>query len=127
MQKTSCLELEGSMSMHVVVFRPNEKLILRREYLCDCNECLALDFEKCTKNEDATGNLNDEKFHDYAEKCELDEGDGASQSMLYEFIDIPSTVAVLSCHTSEPVDLIRVAEKRDCQIQNRGSLWAYYP
>ena len=41
----------------------------------------------------------------------LDEDDGASQSMLYELIDTPSTVAVLSCYTSEPVFLIRVVEK----------------
>ena len=97
--------------MHLVVFRPNEKVILRREYLCDCSECLALDFEKCTKNEDATCNLNDEEFSNDAEECEFDEDDGASQSMLYEFIDTPLTVAVLSCHASEPVYLIRVVEK----------------
>ena len=42
----------------------------------------------------------------------LDEDDGASQSMLYELSDTPSTVAVLSCYTSEPVYLIRVVEKR---------------
>ena len=41
----------------------------------------------------------------------LDEDDGASQSMLYELIDTPSTVAVLSCYTSEPVYLIKVVEK----------------
>ena len=99
------------MSMHLVVFRPNEIVILRREYFCDRNECLALDIEKCTKNEDTTCNLNDEEFYDNAEECELDEDDGASQSMLYEFIDTPSTVAVLSCHASEPVYLIRVVEK----------------
>ena len=67
--------------------------------------------KKCTKNKEATCNLNDEEFYDDAEECELDEDDGASQSMLYGFIDKPSTVAVLSCHASEPVYLIRVVEK----------------
>ena len=103
MRKLSGLELKGCMSMYLVVFRPNEKVILRREYLCDCNGCLALDFEKCTKNENATCNLNDEEFYDDAEECEPNEEDDASQSMLYEFIDTPSTVAVLSCHASELV------------------------
>ena len=46
MLKMSGLELKGCMSMHLIVFRPNEKVILQREYLCDCNVCLALDFEK---------------------------------------------------------------------------------
>ena len=101
MLKMSGLELKECMSMHLVVFRPNEKGILRREYLCDCNECLALDFEKCTKNKEVTCNLNDEEFYDDAEECERDEDDGASQSMLYEFIDTLSTVAALSCHASE--------------------------
>ena len=86
MRKISRLELKGCMSMHLVVFRPNEKVILRRKYLFDCNRCMALDFEKCTKNENATCNINDEEFYDDAEECELDEEDGASQSMLYEFI-----------------------------------------
>ena len=61
MRKISGLELKGCMSTRLVVFKPNEKTILRREYLCDCNECLAPDFEKCTKNEDATCHRNGEE------------------------------------------------------------------
>ena len=33
------------------------------------------------------------------------------RAMLYEFIDTPSTVAVLSCHASQPVYLIRIVDK----------------
>ena len=111
MRKISGLELKGCMSMRLVVFKPNEKTTLRREYLCDCNECLALDFAKCTKNEDATCHRNGEEVYEDTEECVLDEDDGASQSMLYELIDTPSTVAVLSCSTSEPIYIIRVVEK----------------
>ena len=79
MRKISGLESKGCVSMHLVVFRSKEKVIVRREYVCDCNGYLAVDFEKFTKNEDAACNLNDEEFYDEAEECELDGDDGASQ------------------------------------------------
>ena len=44
--------------------------------------------------------------------------------MLYEFIDTPSTVAVLPCDASEPVYLIRVVEKgiAKCKIEDRHTI-----
>ena len=41
----------GCNAMHFFVHEPNSKTVLRREYLCDCQSCLNLDFGSCEESE----------------------------------------------------------------------------
>ena len=111
-KKRKGFEIKGCMSKHLLVFKPNCMTITAREYLCNCDQCLALYFDNCSKNEveqpQLDSNILSEEINN---DCYLDEDDSASLSMKYEFIETPTAVAILSCHTSEPIYLIRIIEK----------------
>ena len=40
------LRITGCMRMHLILFSPNKEITLK-EYLCDCNECINLNFDDC--------------------------------------------------------------------------------
>ena len=41
------IEIKGCMKQHLFVYKPNSTEIMCREYLCDCFECLQLNFDSC--------------------------------------------------------------------------------
>ena len=43
------LPIAGCMKPHLFDYKPESKRILCKEFLCDCLQCLQLDFEKCMK------------------------------------------------------------------------------
>ena len=79
-----------------------------REYLCDCEECLCLNFFSCVKN---TSKLMENKNNDTSdsESCLRDEENGPTNA--FEFATIPWFVAVMSCIISEPICFIKIVQK----------------
>ena len=79
-----------------------------REYLCDCEEGICLNFLCCVKN---TSKFIENKNNDTddSDDCLLDEENYPTK--IYELATIPSFVAVISCNTSEPIYFIKIIEK----------------
>ena len=112
------------MKKHLFVFEPNCTEVLVREYLCDCEQYLDLNFEECCKEEHQhQSDLND--LDDDDNDCHLDEDIPGSQSLLYEFVETPSTVAVLSSSISDPLYLITVFEKGIAEQQQLNDLYGH--
>ena len=79
-----------------------------REYLCDFEECLCLNFLSCIKNTSKfIKNKNNDT--DNSEDCLLNEVDDPAK--IFKFVTIPSSVAVTSCNTSEPIYFIKIVVK----------------
>ena len=81
----------------------SSKDFIMREYLCNCEECLCLNFLSCVKNtskfkENKTKDTND------SENCMLDEENNFTK--VFESVTITLFVAVISCNTSEPIYFI---------------------
>ena len=41
------IEKRGCMKQHLFIYKPNSTEIMCRRYLCDCFECLQLNFDNC--------------------------------------------------------------------------------
>ena len=95
--------------MHLFDYRPNNKTVFCREFLCDCVSCLDFDFDQCLKENDNVQIIQDEEevdesyFLDYEN---IDEG-----MKVYEFVEIPSYVALIAYNKIEPIYIIQVTEK----------------
>ena len=71
--------------------------VLMRQYLCDCEQCLALNFDIC--NDDNLLEKNDQPLHPIDneddvlldDECVMDEdyGDFDKVSQFYDFIELP--------------------------------------
>ena len=76
-----------------------------REYLCDCEECLCLNFLSCVKN---TSKIIENKNNDTddLEDCLLVE-----ENYPIKVYETYSFVAVISCNSSEPIYFIKIVEQ----------------
>ena len=101
--------IKGCTRMHLFDYRPNNKTVFCREFLCDCVRCLDFDFDQCLKENDNVQIIQDEEevdesyFLDYEN---IDEG-----MKIYEFVEIPSYVALIAYNKIEPIYIIQVTEK----------------
>ena len=75
-------------------FQPNPKskaVLITEEYLCDCKDCLELNFEKCIQQQRTESRPNE------------GEEDEEENTKVYEFVSVPSYVALVSDDVNEPV------------------------
>ena len=104
---------KGCMFQHIFEYVPNSKTVYNSEYLCECEECINLNFSSCLKEaielDETVEQVNLESNTGIEEKndWELDE-DTDQANCIYEFTAIPSVVAV---SLNEPVHIIKVTEK----------------
>ena len=93
------LPIKSYIAGHLFVYLPNKDIVMQ-EYLCDCEECLCLNFLSCIKNTSKfIKNTNNDP--DHSEDCLLDEENDPTK--IFQFVTIPSSVAVISCNTSKPI------------------------
>ena len=94
------IAVNGCMVGHLLIYEQNSKNILIREYRCDCKNCLLLEFQNCF-------NISESESNDNVE-CEEnawfgdDESNENNYSQVFEFLDVPSFVAVISCSSIKP-------------------------
>ena len=100
------IPIKSCMTGHLFVYTPDKDII--REYLCDCEECLYLNFLSYVKNTSKFIRNNNNDTDD-SEDCLLDEENDPTK--IFEFVTIPSFVAVISCNTSEPICFIKIVEE----------------
>ena len=95
MKKRDGVSIAKCMSKHLFVFKPNSPIITSGEYLCDCEECLQLNFDNCVKipglHCDDMEDLETVTLEEDFDECNLDENDNGKQAYMYEFIEPPST------------------------------------
>ena len=94
------------MRMHLILFSPNKEITLK-EYLCDCNECINLNFNDCLL-ENKDGNVA-------LDECEPENGDeldvDVTSNYSFEFIEVPAFVALVSGNENEPLYFVKIEEK----------------
>ena len=107
------LVINGCMVQHMLLFKPNCNGVVAKEYLCDCIMCLALSFDNCENKEDTNENstLEDINSGNNDSEWHCDSEETVDKNHIFEFVDAPSFVAVLSSNLNEPVYFIKVEEK----------------
>ena len=95
------------MAGHLFVYTPYKDVIMQK-YSCDSEECLGLNFLSCVKNTSKfIKNKNNDT--DDSEDCLLGEENDPTKT--FEFVTIPSFVAVIFFNTSEPIYFMKIIEK----------------
>ena len=106
------------MAGHSFVYMPNKDIIME-EYLCDCQECLCLNFVPCIKS---TSKFFEKKSN--SEDCLLDVKNDPTE--IFGFVTTPSFVTVKSRNTSESIYFVKTAEKNVTK-ENLTDLDMKYP
>ena len=87
------LPITGCMKQHLFDYKPGDTKILCREFLCDCLQCLQLEFDKCVK---ISKNNTVAPVDCYEKECELNIDDEDQYLKVFEFVTIQSFVALVS-------------------------------
>ena len=98
------IEIPGCMKKHLMVFTPNTKEVMSKEYFCDCSQCLQLDFDKCLR-----------EFNEIEDTIEHQEIDNPVEiedyEHIFDFVETPSYITLRSGRTLEPLYFVFVGEK----------------
>ena len=95
------------------VYTPHSSNVMMEEFFCDCESCLSFNFEKCTRKEDVAQTLNSVENGD--DSWLQDDENGEKTSQIFEFVEIPSYVALIFDNSSEPVYFVKVEAKGICE------------
>ena len=99
-------KIKDYMKQHMMVFQSSKGVILQ-EYLCECNPCRKFEFDKCEREVEEDQNLDVE-----TEDCYFAEEDNGSQNeQIFDFVDIPSFVTLLTGVNAEPLYFLKVIDK----------------
>ena len=94
---------------HMFVYTPHSSNLMMEEVLCDCKSCLCFNFEKCTKKKEVA------QIHNSVENGDdfwlQDDENGENASKIFEFVEIPSYVALISDNSSEPFYFVKLEAK----------------
>ena len=106
------LKIKPCQKMHLFVYEPGKEKPIVREYLCSCDMCLDMKFEECINNLEAANiNVETEELHDDIEVTE-DEHIDDPKAYLFDFIETPSYVTVLSASSAhESFYLCKIVKK----------------
>ena len=107
-------KIVGCMVKHLFDYKPGVSEIYATEFLCDCDSCLDFRFEVCFRKETPLEEsmLNkSETSNVTTDDCYLDDCNEDRGQHVFEFVSIPSFVAVVSYNSCEPVYIIKVTEK----------------
>ena len=104
------LPIAGCMKQYLFDYKPVSKKILCKEFLCDCLQCLQLDFDKCVKLSAENPVAPVDSIH-HEDEGNLDVGEEDESHKLFEFVAVPSFVALISEDSNEPVYILKVEEK----------------
>ena len=89
------ISIPGCMKKHLMVFTPNTKEVMSKEYFCVCSQCLQLDFDKCIPEfNEIEDTIEDEKIDNPVEIEDYEH--------IFDFVETPSYVTLLSGRTLEP-------------------------
>ena len=99
-------EIEDCMKQHMMVFQSNKDVILK-EYLCECNPCRKFEFDNCEREVEEDQNL-DVEIEDY---YFAEEDNGSQDEQIFDFVDIPSFVTLLTGANAEPLYFLKVIDK----------------
>ena len=94
------IEIKRCMKQCLIVFKPNWTKIVCREYLCDCSHCIDLDFDNCSSSE-----LSDDSDNNAEEEFEEKEYESYGYH-IFDFVEIPSCVTLISGCSIEPLRLL---------------------
>ena len=99
------IEIKGCIKQNLIVFKPNSREIMRREYLCNCSHCIDLDFDNCSKSE-----LSDDADNNAEEEFEEKEYESYGHHIC-NFVEILSCLTLVSERSIEPLHFVLVKEK----------------
>ena len=106
-------KIDGCLNLHLFVYKPFETEVYRKEYLCDCLNCIVLKFEECMEvvNGEDTEAVEEtiEDMDVDLEECGLDEQ--LKSDNVFEFIEPDTYISMASDDYREPLYFAKVIEK----------------
>ena len=94
------IKIKPCQKLHLFVYKPGKEKPIVREYLCSCDMYLDTKYEECiNKLETANLNVETEELDDDIEISE-DEHIDDPKAHLFDFIETPSYVTVLSASSA---------------------------
>ena len=97
-------EIKDCMKQHMV-FQSNKVVILKK-YLSECNPCRKFEFDNCERQVEKDQNL-DVEIEDYY----FAKDNGSQDEQIFDFVDIPSFVTLLTGANAEPLCFFKVIDK----------------
>ena len=94
------------IKQHMMVFQSN-KDVISKEYPCECNPCRKFEFDNCEREVEEDQNL-DVEIEDY---YFAEEDNGSQEEQIFDFVDIPSFVTLLTGANAEPLYFLKVIDK----------------
>ena len=91
------------MKMHLFVYAPGkDKPTVVKEYLCDCDKCLRMEFKECIKNHSSCVDENDIENHsndnvDTNAETKEDAHIDDPKAHIFYFVVVPSFLQLTSC------------------------------
>ena len=79
-----------------------------RQYSCDYGKCLCLNFLSCVKN---TLKFIQNKKNDTNDSADCLQDKENDPIKIFEFVTIPSFVAVITCNTAEAIYFVKIVDK----------------
>ena len=101
------------MKQHLFVYRKGKEVLLQ-EYLCNCGDCLELNFDSCSKTSKADVIETDEEMEIFEDEPTESEG-----VQVFDFVDVPSYATVITGANTEPLYLLKLKEKGICDYHVR--------
>ena len=98
---------------HMFVYTPHSSNVMMEEFLCDCETCLSFNFAKSSRKEEVAQIHNSVEIGGDSWLQDYETGEKASQ--VFEFVEIPSSVALISDNSSEPAYFVKVEAKGICE------------
>ena len=79
----------------------------------------------CSKgsSQDETLLNRSEAQYDVTDYCHLDKNEKKYGQQIYEFVEVPSFVAVISYNSNEPVYIIKTTENREADEEMNNHYW----
>ena len=91
--------IDCSMVKHLFDYKPGESKNYATKFLCDCDSCLDFHFEDCLRKETQLEEsmLNESEISNVAtDDCYLEDCNEDREQHVFEFVSVPSFVAVVS-------------------------------
>ena len=101
------IEIKDCMKQHLFVYKPNSTEIMCREYLCNCFECLQLNFDNCCSSTQLDDIENTDTEEEFDGQTEIE----YYGQHIFEFVDALLYVTLLSGRSMEPLYFVVVTEK----------------
>ena len=101
-------DIKNCIRQHMMVFETGKNVILK-EYLCECDSCWRFKFKKCENKDFEADWKTPSKYNE--EYLDGEEFEGNHDEQIFNFVVIPSFIALFTGVSTEPIYFLKTTEK----------------